>query len=98
MSKRRQTRQSSQRTFLYVALGIGLVLIAGVVMFASRGTASAAPHISPVEYQSQFIASNTPHFLLDVRTPDEFATGHIHGAANIAVETLENHLSDVPRD
>ena len=99
MSKRRQTSQpKQQRTLLYIALGVVVVLIAGVALFMSRGTASATLHISPTEYQSQFISSNTPHFLLDVRTPDEFATGHIHGAANIAVETLENHLSEVPRD
>jgi NADPH-dependent 2,4-dienoyl-CoA reductase/sulfur reductase-like enzyme/rhodanese-related sulfurtransferase len=37
-------------------------------------------------------------FLLDVRTPAEFAAGHIPGAANIPVDDLRARLGEVPRD
>ena len=37
-------------------------------------------------------------FLLDVRTPEEFASGHIHGAVNIPVNDLRSRLGEVPRD
>jgi len=37
-------------------------------------------------------------FLLDVRTPQEFASGHIPGAVNIPVDELRSRLSEVPRD
>ncbi len=58
---------------------------------------NAAPQrIDPQTYTAQF--ADTPHFLLDVRTPAEFAGGHITGAANIAVETLQEHLGEIPRD
>jgi phage shock protein E len=33
--------------------------------------------------------------LLDVRTPEEFATGHIDGAINIPVDDLDGRLSEV---
>jgi NADPH-dependent 2,4-dienoyl-CoA reductase/sulfur reductase-like enzyme/rhodanese-related sulfurtransferase len=37
-------------------------------------------------------------FLLDVRTPDEFASGHIPGAVNIPVDDLRSRLDELPRD
>ena len=37
-------------------------------------------------------------FLLDVRTPDEFASGHIPGAVNIPVDDLRSRLRELPRD
>jgi rhodanese-related sulfurtransferase len=36
--------------------------------------------------------------LLDVRTPHEFALGHIPGAANIPVDDLRSRLSEIPKD
>lgn len=52
--------------------------------------------IGPAEYMAQF--ADTPHFLLDVRTPEEFASGHLEGAANINVQELQSRLSEIPRD
>ena len=37
-------------------------------------------------------------FLLDVRTPQEFASGHIPGAVNISVDDLRSRLEELPRD
>jgi NADPH-dependent 2,4-dienoyl-CoA reductase/sulfur reductase-like enzyme/peroxiredoxin family protein/TusA-related sulfurtransferase/rhodanese-related sulfurtransferase len=37
-------------------------------------------------------------FVLDVRTPEEFALGHIEGAANIPNTVLRSRLDEVPRD
>jgi len=37
-------------------------------------------------------------FLLDVRTPQEFTSGHIPDAINIPVDELRNRLSELPRD
>jgi phage shock protein E len=97
MSKRSQPNQQNQRN-IYVGLGIGLAVIVLIIIFASRSTPIAAQDLSPSAYQNQFISSNTAHFLLDVRTPEEFATGHIHGAVNIPIDVLGNHLSEVPTD
>lgn len=36
--------------------------------------------------------------LLDVRTPDEFAAGHLDGAVNIPVDDLARRLGEVPRE
>ena len=37
-------------------------------------------------------------FVLDVRTPQEFASGHIPGAVNIPVDDLRSRLGELPRD
>jgi rhodanese-related sulfurtransferase len=37
-------------------------------------------------------------YLLDVRTPREFASGHIPGAVNIPVDDLRSRLGELPRD
>ncbi|HWB13736.1 MAG TPA: FAD-dependent oxidoreductase [Pirellulales bacterium] len=37
-------------------------------------------------------------FLLDVRTPQEFAAGHIPGAVNIDVDELRSRLGEIPKD
>lgn len=36
--------------------------------------------------------------VLDVRTPEEFASGHIPGAVNIPVDDLRSRLAELPRD
>jgi phage shock protein E len=97
MSKRNQRKQKSRRN-IYLTAGIGLTVIVLIIIFVSRGTPIAAQDLSPAAYQNQFISSNTAHFLLDVRTPEEFASGHIHGAVNIPVDSLESRLSEVPTD
>lgn len=52
--------------------------------------------ISPAAYQTQF--DGVGHLLLDVRTPQEFAEGHIEGAINIALQELPRRLSELPQD
>ncbi|MCC6801994.1 MAG: rhodanese-like domain-containing protein [Anaerolineae bacterium] len=53
--------------------------------------------MSAAQYQSQFAATDATYLLLDVRTPDEYSSGHIHDAVNIPVEELASRLSEVPK-
>lgn len=41
---------------------------------------------------------NQDAFLLDVRTPEEFAESHIENAVNIPVDTLRDRLNEIPKD
>jgi NADPH-dependent 2,4-dienoyl-CoA reductase/sulfur reductase-like enzyme/rhodanese-related sulfurtransferase len=43
-------------------------------------------------------SSNDQPLLLDVRTPEEFGTGHIAEAINVPVDALRSRLSELPRD
>lgn len=37
-------------------------------------------------------------FVLDVRTPKEFAEGHVPGAVNIPYDQVASHLGGIPKD
>jgi rhodanese-related sulfurtransferase len=85
------------RRNLYITIAIAVL---GLVLFyfIQRATPVSAGTISPVQYQSEFVEANIAHLLLDVRTPEEFATGHIAGAVNIPLDALESRLSEVSKD
>lgn len=57
-----------------------------------------APITHAYEHWQQGKASPIPFMLLDVRTPKEYAEGHIKGAVLIPVQVLETRLSEVPKD
>ena len=37
-------------------------------------------------------------FVLDVRTPQEYAEGHVPGAVNVPYDQLASRLADIPKD
>ena len=109
-SKKMQTVLSQTRRYLGLAIvvaglavGISACSSGSSAPAAGAGAAVAAEpekvntKISPGEYQGKF-AAGSDHILLDVRTPEEFASGHIPGAVNISVESLAQRLSEVPQD
>ncbi|MSR55769.1 MAG: CoA-disulfide reductase [Gemmataceae bacterium] len=49
------------------------------------------------DWEAVSVMADKP-FLLDVRTPLEYANGHIEGAINIPVDELRNQLADMPKD
>ncbi len=79
-----------------VALTVGaalLVLVGGLASFALRSHESGAP-ITPAELAER-IASHSAPLILDVRSPREFASGHIPGARNIPFTELGTRLSEL---
>lgn len=95
---------------LYVILGAAVVItvMAAAALIATRSAdtttnvASAfdpnSELISPAAYMSEFVNGGRQHVLIDVRTPGEFASGHIDNAINISVDTLASQLSQIPTD
>lgn len=63
----------------------------------AEGLAAAPQNISPTQFQSQFAGGDGDYVLIDVRTPSEFADGHIPGAVNIPVQELGARLNEVPQ-
>ena len=57
-----------------------------------------APIEHAYQHWQQGKQSPIPFMLLDVRTPEEYAKGHIKGAVLIPVQVLEARLSEVPKD
>jgi len=57
-----------------------------------------APIQHAYEHWQQGKQSPIPFMMLDVRTPEEYAKGHIKGAVLIPVQVLEARLAEVPKD
>ena len=73
-------------------VGLFLVLLVAACAEAARG---AGGHISGAEGRALLAAGAT---LLDVRSPAEFAAGHLDGAVLVPVDELDARLGELPHD
>lgn len=72
-----------------------LALLALVALAAcAREHPPAATAIAPTELASRISSGSAP-VILDVRTPEEFAAGHIPGARNVPVQDLPHQLASL---
>lgn len=75
---------------LPTVLAVALALVVGYFMFMKGGDVSSAEARQLVQAGAR---------LVDVRTPSEFAAGHIPGAANIPVQDLGARMKELqPKD
>ena len=88
------TRFGQAPVLVVMLLAMSLLLGACGGMTA---TSVEATLIGPQDYKAQF-DPGTDHALIDVRTPQEYAGGHIPGSVNIPVESLASRLDEVPHD
>ena len=56
----------------------------------------ATPSSIAAQELAKRIASGSAPVIVDVRTPAEFATGHIPRAINIPQDVLATHLAEIP--
>jgi rhodanese-related sulfurtransferase len=81
---------------------IARTLLPGLIATLVASTALAADAPLPVMTQDAFLASLKADaqalFVLDVRTPDEYAAGYVPGAVNIPHDQLASRLAEVPKD
>jgi rhodanese-related sulfurtransferase len=79
---------------------IAIVIVAVVWYVTSNGQntvgVSAHQRITPQEYQTGYATRD--HLLVDVRTAEEFRTGHIAGAKNIALQSLPQQMAALPKE
>jgi rhodanese-related sulfurtransferase len=63
----------------------------------TQGKQSTSPRrISPQEYQTNY--AKRDHLLVDVRTAEEYGTGHIPGAVNIALQSLPDQMATLSKE
>jgi len=72
---------------------LGMLLIATLTL---TGVVHAAdvPTVTPADLASQ-IATNHPPIILDVRSPEEFSSGHVPGAINVAHTAIESNMNQL---
>ncbi len=71
---------------IVLTIAIALALALGYLLLQRRGTVSSSEARRLVEAGAR---------LVDVRTPQEFATGHIPGAVNIPLQDLEPRMAEL---
>ena len=69
-----------------------------VAAAAFGGEPAAVPLMSQETLVQRQARNDAALFVLDVRTPEEFAAGHVPGAVNVPHDQLANRLGEVPRD
>ncbi len=74
---------------------LGLLLLGAVVASACQHPSTQVGSIAAADL-AQRVASGKAPVVLDVRTPAEFAAGHIPGAINIPHDELAARLSEIP--
>lgn len=73
------------------------IFLFGLLRSEFAPAVSTGGKIAPAEYMTQYAETGAEHLLIDVRTPEEFAEGHIANAVNISLQTLSERLNEVPR-
>jgi len=74
------------------------------VQNAAPATVPAAPSAAaiPLVTQDALLARQAKHdsalLVIDVRSPEEFAQGHVPGAVNIPQDQVASRLAEVPKD
>ncbi len=61
------------------------------------GRSGESPVMGPQELAQRIAAGRAP-FVLDVRTPEEYASGRVPGAYNVPLDQLERRRDEIPSD
>jgi phage shock protein E len=102
---------SKNTRYLAIAVVVIALVAVGALLLSNANTpapvatvstvapvAVASGLISPEQYTSQFVDASAAHQLVDVRTPEEFASGHLPNAVNIPLQELSARLGEVATD
>ncbi len=71
-------------------------LAAGLV--ATGVSFAAPPQVTPQQVREMQAQKSAALYVLDVRTPEEFASGHVPGAVNIPYDQVASRLAEIPKD
>ena len=65
---------------------------------APAAASGSLPLISPQALLERQAKKDQSVFVLDVRTPEEYAAGHVPGAVNVPYDQVASHLAEIPKD
>lgn len=76
-----------------------IVTVAACLLFAAAVADGPSPaSISPEALSERQSQGEQAPFVLDVRSPEEFVTGHVPGAVNIPFDQVAGRLAEIPKD
>lgn len=74
-----------------------LVALLALAACSRSGSGPAATEVGQEALLEQ-LASASPPLVLDVRTPEEFVSGHVPGAQNVPIDELAARIGDLSAD
>ncbi len=77
---------------------IGLLLVTALAAVAVHADGIAVPSVSQEALLDRQQQADPALLVLDVRTPEEYASGHVPGAVNIPYDQVGSRLAELPRD
>ncbi|MDK4681025.1 rhodanese-like domain-containing protein [Kingella negevensis] len=77
---------------------ISVLLVCGLTACAELQNHSAASAVASQTAQTQTQPEKAAGVWIDVRTPEEFQSGHIQDAINIPVEQIATQIANVSKD
>ncbi len=89
------------KRLMMIAMVVIVMPLVGTACGLSEQTADGYENATVVhthDHWQQGDRSTVPFMLLDVRTPEEYAAGHIAGATLIPVQVLAERLNEVPKN
>jgi rhodanese-related sulfurtransferase len=92
-------RRNDHRAARAVTLAGWVPLALGALLVAVAAVAD--PMLRPVSQQAlldRAAAGDRDLVVLDVRSPEEFAAGHVPGAVNVPYDQVAARLAEVPKD
>lgn len=84
--------------WLHRTLTVAAATFVAALAFAGEPAAPAATPLSEDALLARQAKHDASLFVLDVRTPEEFAAGHVPGAVNIPHDQVAARLADVPKN
>jgi rhodanese-related sulfurtransferase len=91
--KRPDRRPEGRKDMIRITLTF-LLTILGSIALAGEPQSTEAPSISAAELHDRRTSGDAPT-LIDVRTPAEYAAGHIPGAINIPFDEVAERIAEV---
>jgi rhodanese-related sulfurtransferase len=79
----------------WVLLGAAGIAASSLAADPPAANAAAAPPITQAELLARLERKDPDLVVLDVRTPVEFAAGHVPGARNVSHDLLSSKLADL---
>jgi rhodanese-related sulfurtransferase len=77
---------------------LSLTLLAAAFAWVAARADGPLPLVSQDDLLARLRSGADAPFVLDVRSPAEFAAGHVPGAANIPHDQVAARLAEVPKD